>query len=104
MISPVVDERTRTLRVKALLPNADGRLRPGLFARTDLGIAKRANVVLVPEEAVLQLELLGHNFFVFTNAESDQVNVLYRRNDGHIGLIEPMPRPIEYQRLLPSRR
>ena len=54
MISPVVDERTRTLRVKALLPNPDGRLRPGLFARTDLGIAKRSGVVLVPEEAVLQ--------------------------------------------------
>jgi len=54
MISPVVDERTRTLRVKALLPNPDGRLRPGLFARTDLGIAKREDVVLVPEEAVLQ--------------------------------------------------
>jgi membrane fusion protein (multidrug efflux system) len=54
MISPVVDERTRTLRVKALLPNPDGRLRPGLFARTDLGIAKRASVVLIPEEAVLQ--------------------------------------------------
>jgi membrane fusion protein (multidrug efflux system) len=54
MISPVVDERTRTLRVKALLPNPDGRLRPGLFARADLGIAKRADVLLVPEEAVLQ--------------------------------------------------
>ncbi len=54
MISPIVDERTRTLRVKALLPNPDGRLRPGLFARTDLGIAKREDVVLVPEEAVLQ--------------------------------------------------
>jgi membrane fusion protein (multidrug efflux system) len=54
MISPVVDERTRTLRVKALLPNPDGRLRPGLFARADLGIATRTGVVLVPEEAVLQ--------------------------------------------------
>ena len=54
MISPVVDERTRTLRVKALLANPDGRLRPGLFARADLGIAKREGVVLVPEEAVLQ--------------------------------------------------
>lgn len=54
MVSPVVDERTRTLRVKALLPNPDGRLRPGLFARADLGIAKRPNVLLVPEEAVLQ--------------------------------------------------
>ena len=54
MVSPVVDERTRTLRVKALLPNPDGRLRPGLFARADLGIAKRVGVLLVPEEAVLQ--------------------------------------------------
>ena len=54
MVSPVVDDRTRTLRVKALLPNPDGRLRPGLFARADLGIAKRPHVLLVPEEAVLQ--------------------------------------------------
>lgn len=54
MISPTVDERTRTLRVKALLPNPDRRLRPGLFVRVDLGIARRENVVLVPEEAVLQ--------------------------------------------------
>jgi len=54
MISPVVDERTRTLRVKALLRNPDGRLRPGLFARADLGIAKRTNALLVSEEAVLQ--------------------------------------------------
>jgi membrane fusion protein (multidrug efflux system) len=54
MISPVIDERTRTLRVKALLPNPDGRLRPGLFARAELGIARHDNVLLVPEEAVLQ--------------------------------------------------
>lgn len=42
-----------------------------------------------PEEAVLQLELLGHDFFVFRNADSDDVNVLYRRRDGNYGLIEP---------------
>jgi putative sigma-54 modulation protein len=42
-----------------------------------------------PEEAVLQLELIGHDFFVFRNAESDQVNVVYRRRDGNYGLIEP---------------
>jgi membrane fusion protein (multidrug efflux system) len=54
MISPVIDERTRTLRVKAALANPDGRLRPGLFARADLGIAQRKGVLLVPEEAVLQ--------------------------------------------------
>ena len=42
-----------------------------------------------PEEAVLQLELVGHDFFVFQDAESGEVNVVYRRRDGHYGLIEP---------------
>lgn len=41
------------------------------------------------DEAVLQMDLLGHDFFVFSNAESEQVNVLYRRKDGNYGLIEP---------------
>lgn len=41
------------------------------------------------EEALLQMELLGHSFFVYTNAETDEVNVLYKRKDGHYGLIEP---------------
>jgi putative sigma-54 modulation protein len=41
------------------------------------------------EEAVLQMDLLNNNFLVFTNARSDQVNVLYRRKDGHYGLIQP---------------
>jgi ribosome hibernation promoting factor len=42
-----------------------------------------------PEEAVLQLELIGHDFFVFRNAESGEVNVVYRRRVGNYGLIEP---------------
>jgi putative sigma-54 modulation protein len=42
-----------------------------------------------PEEAVLQLELIGHDFFVFRNADSGEVNVVYRRRDGDYGLIEP---------------
>jgi putative sigma-54 modulation protein len=42
-----------------------------------------------PEEAVLQLELVGHDFFVFQNADSGEVNVVYRRRDGAYGLIEP---------------
>lgn len=41
------------------------------------------------EEAQMQMELLGHSFFVFRNAQTDEVNVLYQRNDGNLGLIEP---------------
>jgi putative sigma-54 modulation protein len=42
-----------------------------------------------PEEAALQMELLDHAFFVFTNADTDEINVVYRRRDGNYGLIEP---------------
>jgi putative sigma-54 modulation protein len=42
-----------------------------------------------PEDAVLQLELVGHDFFVFRNAETEIINVVYRRRDGAYGLIEP---------------
>ena len=41
------------------------------------------------EEAILQIDLLGHAFFVFSNAETNTINVLYRRKDGNYGLIEP---------------
>jgi putative sigma-54 modulation protein len=44
---------------------------------------------MTPEEAVLQLELIGHDFFVFRNVESSEANVVYRRRDGNYGLIEP---------------
>jgi putative sigma-54 modulation protein len=40
-------------------------------------------------EAILQMDLLGHTFFVFANADTEQVNVVYKRNDGQYGLIEP---------------
>ena len=42
-----------------------------------------------PEEACVQMELLGHDFYVFCNAETDEVNVVYRRKNGAFGLIEP---------------
>ena len=41
------------------------------------------------EEAVLQMELVGHNFFVYMNDKSNEVNVVYKRKDGNYGLIEP---------------
>lgn len=53
-ISPTVDPATRTLRIKAEVANDDGLLRPGLFARVSLGAKARTNVMMVPEEALIQ--------------------------------------------------
>lgn len=44
---------------------------------------------MYPEDACVQMELLGHDFFVFCNAETDQVNVVYKRKGSTYGLIEP---------------
>ena len=41
------------------------------------------------DEAIMQMELINGNFLVFTNARSEQVNVIYKRKDGHFGLIQP---------------
>ena len=54
LVSPMIDPASRTLRVKAALANREGKLRPGLFARADLGVSHREAVLMIPEESVLQ--------------------------------------------------
>jgi membrane fusion protein (multidrug efflux system) len=81
VVSPNVDSRTRTLRVKGVLSNADGRLRPGLFARVDVGVSQRGNVLMVPEEAVLRR---ADGAVVFRLADSDHVE----RRVVQIGVIQ----------------
>lgn len=44
---------------------------------------------MTPEEAILQMNLIGHSFFAFTNSDSDSVCVVYRRNDGDYGMLMP---------------
>ena len=41
------------------------------------------------EEAILQMNMLNHDFFMFLNIDTEQVNLVYRRKDGHFGLLEP---------------
>lgn len=51
---------------------------------------KRFEVLpMSPEEAIEQMELLGHRFYVFMNADEEAVNVVYRRDDGNYGLLQP---------------
>ncbi|NLP30845.1 MAG: ribosome-associated translation inhibitor RaiA [Clostridiales bacterium] len=55
-------------------------------------IVRRKKFDVLPmniEEAVMQMELLGHNFYIFINMETDSVSVVYKRNDGKYGLLEP---------------
>lgn len=57
-----------------------------------LSIVRRKSLELVPmseEEAIDQMELLGHDFFVFLNAETARIGVLYRREHGNYGVLEP---------------
>ena len=55
-------------------------------------VVKRKRFAVRPmdvEEAILQMNLIGHDFFMFFNAETEAMNVVYRRHDGFYGLIEP---------------
>ena len=77
---------------QAALPFSD------LFAEEEAEAAEEIVIVrskkfavkpMDPEEACLQMEMLGHSFFVFLNADTEAVNVVYKRKDGTYGLIEP---------------
>jgi len=86
VVAPTVDPQSRTLRVRAELPNADGRLRPGLFARADLGVSHRTGVAMIPEEAVLQR---ADGAIVFRLAGPDRVERLVIETGAHdAGLLE----------------
>jgi len=57
-----------------------------------INIVKTKRFAIKPmsiEEAAMQMDLLGHSFFVFANDNTNKVNVLYKRKDGNFGLIEP---------------
>ncbi len=62
------------------------------FLESDSSIVRTKRFTLYPmstEEAVDQMELLGHDFFVFFNAQEEAINVIYRRHDGDYGLLQP---------------
>jgi membrane fusion protein (multidrug efflux system) len=86
VVSPTIDPRSRTLRVKAQLPNPDGRLRPGLFARIDLGVALRPDVPMVLEEAILRR---AEGAIVFRSVDGNRVErVAVETGAHHAGHVE----------------
>jgi membrane fusion protein (multidrug efflux system) len=86
VVSPTIDEQTRTRRVKAVIPNPDGKLLPGTFARVDLGIAKRSGVVMVPKEAV---QVAADGSVLFRLVGGDRVErLVVETGSYHDGLVE----------------
>ena len=83
----LIDKKQSALSFsQAFIEEEDGR------PEEDIRIVKTKKFAIKPidpEEACLQMEMLGHNFYVFLNADTDQVNVVYRRKNGTYGLIEP---------------
>jgi putative sigma-54 modulation protein len=82
--------RSRPVEEKQLLSRlADGTAEPGRPRR----IVKTKRFGIEPmfeEDAIAKMEELGHNFFVFVDAETEHIAVIYRRDDGDFGLIEPV--------------
>ncbi len=81
----------KKIRQEAMVPE-NYELDEQIEEDEDFKVVKTKRFPLKPmslEEAILQMDLLGHSFFVFTNAETENVNVVYKRKDGKYGLIEP---------------
>jgi putative sigma-54 modulation protein len=83
--------RSRPIQERQLLRSiADGTAEEASDARREVVKFKRFAIEpMFEEDAVARMEELGHSFFVFVNAENERLAVLYRRNDGNFGLIEP---------------
>src|SRR5690242_13971754 len=84
--------RGRDRRRRAARATAAAEATPASVEELELEIVKTKQFTLdpmTPEEAVLPLELVGHDFFVFRSGDSEAVNIVYRRRDGGYGLIEP---------------
>ncbi len=101
-LDKAVDDLIRKIRKNKT--RVEKRLREGSFAAPPLWdeaepfeeegitIVKTKQVPvkpISPEEAVLQMNLLGHNFFMFRNDQTGEINLVYKRNGGDYGLIEP---------------
>jgi membrane fusion protein, multidrug efflux system len=86
-INPRIDAAGRSLEVRAELPNADGRLRPGMFARVRVTVGDRADALMVPEEAIVPQ---GDSFFVFRVVDDKAQRVPVKlgvRRDGQVELL-----------------
>ena len=100
LVEEVIERQLRIYKKKIIYKHQEGAgyLTPDFFDVPDDDDNNDIKIVrtkrfgmkpMFPEDACVQMELLGHAFFVFQNAETDEVNVVYKRKNGTYGLIEP---------------
>ena len=100
LVEEVIERQLRKYKTKLIARHQDGgNFKQEFFDEEDapesdeeiqIVRTKRFGIKpMYPEDACIQMELLGHNFFVFFNAETEQVNVVYKRKGNTYGLIEP---------------
>ena len=98
-LDAVIDKIIRQIRKNKT--KIEKRLKDSAFKQTfadtvseqeDYEVIKHKKFEMRPmdvEEAILQMNMLGHNFFMFSNAKSGQINVVYKRNEGNYSVLEP---------------
>ena len=99
LVEEIIERQLRKYKTKLIAKHQGGHDFRQEFIDEDDGLdpddiqivrTKRFGIKpMFPEDACIQMELLGHNFYVFSNAETDEVNVVYKRKNGSYGLIEP---------------
>lgn len=98
LVEEIIERQIKKYKTKIIdkkqsaVPFSDAFLQEEADAEETINIVKTKRFAMKPmdpEEACLQMELLGHSFFMFLNAETDKINVVYKRKAHSYGLIEP---------------
>lgn len=98
LVEEVIERQLRRYKTKIVDKKQDGGNFQKSYIEDDYVEDEEINIIrtkkfgikpMYPEDACVQMELLGHSFYVFRNAETDEVNVVYKRKGNTYGLIEP---------------
>ena len=98
LVEEVIERQLRKHKTKLIAKHQDGGNFREEFLNHEVDAEEEIQIIrtkyferkpMYPEDACLQMEMIGHDFFVFLNAENDEVNVVYKRKNGSYGLIGP---------------
>ncbi len=99
LVEEVIERQLRKYKTRLIAKHQDGgNFRREFIEKEETAEPEEVKIIrtkhfgikpMYPEDACVQMELLGHNFFVFCNAETEEVNVVYKRKGNTYGLIEP---------------